>query len=171
MIPEDLVYSEKISSKWTEALFITLTIVFALLFIWRFDTHSMDWLAVVLLCFAIIFLFYSLNYIILTIHLTSKVLTLIFGIFKWRVQLENVQECRLDEIPTLMKYGGAGIHFMIVHDRYCASFNFLEYPRVVIAFKRKVGLIRDLSFTTRQPEKVIQMIQAAVSAERPGNHE
>jgi hypothetical protein len=58
-----------------------------------------------------------------------------------------------------MKYGGAGIHFMFIRDRYRASFNFLEYPRVVIAFKKKVGPVRDISFSTRKPEDVIQLIQ------------
>jgi hypothetical protein len=125
----------------------------------------------VLLCLAIIFLFYSLNYIILTVHLTSKVLTLIFGIFKWRVPMENVQECNLDEIPPFLKYGGAGIHFMVVRERYRASFNFLEYPRVVIAFKRKIGLVRDISFSTPHPDEVKRLIQAAISAESRGKDE
>ena len=58
-----------------------------------------------------------------------------------------------------MKYGGAGIHFMTVHNRYRASFNFLEYPRVVIAFKKKVGLVRDISFSTRRPEEVTRLIR------------
>jgi hypothetical protein len=58
----------------------------------------------------------------------------------------------------LLKYGGAGIHFMTVNQRYRASFNFLEYPRVVIALKHKRGLIHDLSFSTQNPEQVIQVL-------------
>lgn len=64
-----------------------------------------------------------------------------------------------------MRMGGAGIHFMSIRKRYRASFNFLEYPRVVIAFKRKVGPVQDISFSTRQPEKVIRLIQEAAIAE------
>jgi hypothetical protein len=63
-----------------------------------------------------------------------------------------------------MRMGGAGIHFMMVRGRYRASFNFLEYPRVVIAFKKKVGPVRDISFTTRRPDDVIRLIKEAVSA-------
>jgi hypothetical protein len=97
------------------------------------------------------------------IYLTSKSLTLKFGIFTWVVPLDNVEECRIDEIPLWMSMGGAGIHFMLIRKRYRASFNFLEYPRLVIAFKRKVGPVRDISFTTRRPDDVIRLIQEAVS--------
>jgi len=55
--------------------------------------------------------------------------------------LDNVEGCCLDDIPMLMRMGGAGIHFMLIRKRYRASFNFLEHPRVVIAFKKKEGLV------------------------------
>jgi hypothetical protein len=63
-----------------------------------------------------------------------------------------------------MRMGGAGIHFMSIRKRYRASFNFLEHPRVVIAFKRKAGLVRDISFSTRHPDDVLRRIQEAASA-------
>lgn len=62
--------------------------------------------------------------------------------------------------------GGAGIHFMTIRARYRASFNFLEYPRVVVAFKKKVGLVRDISFSTRRPDEVLRLIQEAASAKK-----
>jgi len=62
--------------------------------------------------------------------------------------------------------GGAGIHFMMIRKRYRASFNFLEYPRVVIALKRKVGPVQDISFSTRRPDDVLRLIREAVSAKK-----
>jgi hypothetical protein len=106
------------------------------------------------------------NFRTLIIRLNAESLTLTFGIFTWRVPLDNVETCGLDELPTLMRLGGAGIHFMFIRKRYRASFNFLEHPRVVIAFKRKVGLVRDISFSTRRPADVLRLIQAAVTASR-----
>ena len=53
---------------------------------------------------------------------------------------------------------------MNVRNRYRASFNFLEYPRVVIAFKKKAGLVRDISFSTRQPEEIMRLIRDALAA-------
>jgi hypothetical protein len=62
-----------------------------------------------------------------------------------------------------MKYGGAGIHFMLVRTRYRVSFNFLEHPRVVIALRRRAGPVRDVSFSTRRPDELMQLLQSAVS--------
>jgi hypothetical protein len=156
---DDLIYTERISSNKTEALFLTLTLLFLLLLIWRVNAVNLDILAVVFFCFTIIFIFYAVNFRTLLIRLTSGSLQLSFGIFTWTVPVDNIQACNLDELPVIMKYGGAGIHFMFIRDRYRASFNFLEYPRVVIAFKKKVGPVRDISFSTRKPEDVIRLIQ------------
>jgi hypothetical protein len=135
-----------------------------LLLIWRVVAGGLDILAAVFLCLFGLFLFYSVNYRTLIIRLTAESLKLTFGIFTWTVLLDNVEECRLDDIPVLMRMGGAGIHFMLIRKRYRASFNFLEYPRVVIAFKKKVGPVRDISFSTRRPDDVLRLIQEAVSA-------
>jgi hypothetical protein len=63
-----------------------------------------------------------------------------------------------------MRLGGAGILFMFVRKRYRASFNFLEYPRVVIALRKKAGPVQDISFSTRRPEDVIRRIHEAIAS-------
>jgi hypothetical protein len=163
---DDLVYNERVSSNRTEALFLALTTLFFLLLIWRVSTGSLDFLAIAFLCFFIFFFFYSLNYRTLIIRLSHESLKLTFGIFTWTVVLDNIEDYRLDELPVAMKMGGAGIHFMNIHKRYRASFNFLEYPRVVIAFKKKQGPVRDISFSTRKPDEILRLIQEAVSIKR-----
>lgn len=162
-----IIYSEKLSSKRTELLFIALTLLFLLLFIWRVIAESVDFLAGIFLFFFVVFLFYSLNYRTLAIRLTSESLKLSFGIFTWTIPLNNVGEIQTDDgLPLLMKYGGAGIHFMFVRKRYRASFNFLEHPRVVIGLKRKAGLVRDVSFSTCQPNEIICLMQGAISTHK-----
>ena len=163
---DNLIYNERVSSNRTEALFAVITILFFSLLIWRVNMGSPDILGAAFLCLFGLFLFYSVNYRTLIIRLTPESLKLAFGLFTWTVPLDNVKDCRLDDIPVLMRMGGAGIHFMITHQRYRASFNFLEHPRVVIAFKSKVGLVQDISFSTRRPDDVLRLIQKAVSAHR-----
>jgi hypothetical protein len=160
---DDLIYDERVTSNKTEALFLALTILFFILLIWRVNTGSLDILTIAFFCFFGFFLFYSVNYRTLKIRLTPASLMLTFGIFAWVVPLENVEECRLDDLPVLLRMGGAGIHFMVIRKRYRASFNFLEHPRVVIAFKRKRGLVRDISFSTRRPDDIIRHIREAAS--------
>lgn len=84
-----------------------------------------------------------------------------FGIFTWIMPVDNIETSSLDELPVILRFGGAGIHFMLIRKRYRASFSFLEYPRVVIAFKRKTGPVQDISFSTRRPDEVLQTIQMA----------
>ena len=164
---DNLIYNEKVSSKWTAVLFLALTILFSLLLIWRVVSSNLDFLAVVFFCLFALFLFYSVNYRTLIVRITEESLKLIFGIFTWTVPFENIEQCQLDDdLPFLKKYGGAGIHFMLIRKRYRASFNFLEHSRVVIRLKRKAGLIRDISFSTCQPNELIQLIQGAISADK-----
>ena len=154
----NLIYSEKLTSWITTRLFLILTVIFLLLLIWRINFWGMDTPAIVFACIFFLFLFYVINYRTLQIRLTDNSLQLIFGIFHWTEELDNIETCSLDQLPAFYEKGGAGIHFMMVNQRYRASFNFLEYPRVVIGLKKKRGWVRDLSFSTRQLENILQII-------------
>lgn len=156
-------YQEKFSSPRTTALFLALSLLFGLLFAWRASLVGFDAWSALLLCLAAVFLFYTLNYRILVILITPQTLRLKFGVITWTERLDNIASCTLDQLPWYLQYGGAGIHFMTAHGRYRASFNFLEYPRVVLALTRKRGLVCDLSFSTQYPEKVIRLIHDRIS--------
>jgi hypothetical protein len=139
-----------------------LTLLFLVLALWRVNVRGLDVLTAV--CFGLFsfFLFYVLNYRTLIIHLTPDYLKLRFGLFTWTIAMENVENCFLDT-ASLWRIGGAGIHFSWFQRRYRAMFNFLEYPRVVIALKQKRGPVRDVAFSTQQPEQVLHFIRAAAS--------
>jgi hypothetical protein len=162
-----LAYSEHISSLKTTALFFALTVICGALLTWRLIiTGSLDvWAAVCIFLF-LLFLFYTLNYRTLLIQIDQEALRLNFGVFTWRVPRGNIAACRLDDdLPALMRYGGAGIHFMFIRKRYRASFNFLEYTRVVVELKEKAGPVQDISFTTRHPEEVTRLLRGAAPKE------
>jgi hypothetical protein len=159
---ENVLYEESVSSARTQAVFWSLTALFLILSVWRAGTTGWNLLSSPLLLGSLFFLFYCLNYRTLVIHLTARSLTLRFGLFGWTIPLQNVEEFRLDDLSGLMRYGGAGIHFMYIGGRYRVSFNFLEYPRVLISLKRS-GIVRDVSFTTRQPERLVTLLEAARS--------
>jgi hypothetical protein len=165
-ISEHALYTERVSSSRTGALFLALTIIFALPAFWRVTAGNLDAVAVLFFCLSGFFLFYSLNYRTLVIRLTSEALTLTFGIFIWVVSLEEIADFRLDDMPLLMRLGGAGIHFMLIGGRYRALFNFLEYPRVTIGFRKPRGPVRDLTFSTRGPHEILRLIGEAVSVNR-----
>jgi hypothetical protein len=162
-LEENICYTETISSKRTEAPFVGLTLVFGGLFLFWITVNNLNILAFVSAGLSLIFLFYAINYRVLTIRLTRQALVLKFGIFAWTEPYDNIASWSIDKISWPMRYGGAGIHFMFINKRYRASFNFLEYPRVVVALKKNAGPVCDLSFTTRHPEKVQQLLQQFIS--------
>ena len=165
---EHRIYHERITSNRTTALFAMLALVLLVLCAWRVSVTGVDVLAVVLFIFFCFFAFYSINYRALIIELTPESLVLSFGVFTWTTPADNIAGCGLDELPALMRYGGAGIHFMTVRGRYRVSLNFLEHPRVVVALKKPRGPVRDISFSTRRPDDVLRLIGAV--AEKQSEH-
>jgi len=164
----DVLCEEKLSSTRTTALFLALTALCLALYGWRRSAADAGVLTGVLGFLGVVFLFYTLNYRTLVVRLTRESLALTFGLFTWRVPLDNVQAVALDHLPALMRNGGAGVHFMTIRGRYRASFNFLEYPRVVIALKHRAGPVRDISFSTRRPDEVIREMREAMAGAARG---
>ena len=82
---DDLIYEERVSSNWTEALFAGFTILFLMLLIWRIGTGSPDILIAAFFFLFVFFFFYSVNYRTLIILLTPEYLKFKFGIFTWTI--------------------------------------------------------------------------------------
>jgi hypothetical protein len=157
-------YTERLTSPRTTALFVALTLLCLLLGLWRYGAARLDWLAGLLFVFAAFFLFYVFNYYALCLVLTPQTFTLSFGLLHWSVPLANIQSVQPDNgLTPMQRYGGAGIHFMFVGGRYRANFNFLEHGRLVVQLKQPAGRVRDLSFSTRRPVELMQRLQAAIS--------
>jgi len=159
----DSQFKESLSSNKTEILFVSLTILFLSLFVWRIMIFGSGFISSLFLFFFILFLFYSINYRRLYIRFTSEVLMLRFGIFKWTVSFSNIEQINHDK-TSLWRIGGAGIHFTMIKGRYRAYFNFLEYPRVVVTLKKRKGLVREIAFSTQRSTEIMSIIRE-ISAE------
>lgn len=159
------VYEERISSRRTEALFILLASLFLLLWTQRRNAGRTGRVSTLFLGLFVFFLCYALNYRTLYIGLTPENVSLRFGLFSWTIPMDNIESCHLDK-TSLWRIGGAGIHFSWFDRRYRAMFNFLEYPRVVIALKEKRGPVRDIAFSTQHPQQVMKLIQETSDAKR-----
>ncbi|MBI9051371.1 MAG: hypothetical protein JEZ00_18245 [Anaerolineaceae bacterium] len=163
MSEENYLYKEKIQSNSTLLLFVVLTIVFLISGLWRMITYSLDSFAMVLFFFAAFFLFYSINYRTLIITITADTVLLRFGVFKWETPMQEIMICELDDkLPNAKKYGGAGIHFMFIEQRYRVSFNFLEHDRVVIRQKGDQKRVKDVSFSTQNANEIIRIIKESL---------
>jgi hypothetical protein len=160
---EVIVFEEQVSSKWTTVLFMALAILFGGAAYLKFSATGVNFLFWFFIFLTALFLFYTVNYLTLEIQITPTFLKLKFGVFLWRISMDYIAGCRLDDIHGLMRYGGGGIHFMMIQGRYRASLNFLEYSRVLLTLKNKIGLVQDISFSTRRPDEIIAIIQTHIS--------
>ncbi len=160
----DQIYQEKVQSLLTSLLFTLLALVFSTLFTWRVTVVGFRAFPIICLVLSLFFFFYILNFQTLRITITEEVVLLKFGLIRWRTWLKNIQTCKMDDSPNLIKYGGAGVHFAFVKGEYRTFFNFLEHPRILITFHHKQGLVQGLVFTTRQPEQVVEIIRTRMTA-------
>jgi hypothetical protein len=153
------IYREEIRSNKTDLLFVVLALITYALSAWKFSVVGFKFGSGLFLFLGLLFTFYVINFRVLNISITEQTLHLKFGVIPWKIELSNIQEIILDDAPMLIKYGGAGVHFAFVKGEYRAFYNFLEYPRVLIRFKKKQGLVKALVFTTQQPEQILEIIQ------------
>jgi hypothetical protein len=163
MTNEQLLYIEQVSSPLTEKFFAGISSLFFLLFIWRLAARKRTAVTRIFLLLGGFFFFYTLNYRTLTIRLTAAGLRLQFGLFSWFIPRDNIRAGRLDDqLPLLLEFGGAGVHFYWANGAYRASFNFLEHPRVAVELARPSGPIREISFSTRYPAALLREISRVV---------
>lgn len=158
------IYSEKLQSNLTTFLFVDLALVSLLLFGWRVTTVGWKFTPGLFLFLGVFFLFYVFNYRTLRIQISEESLILKFGLVRWRTEMVNIQDCAPDDPPPWIKYGGAGVHFALVQGLYRAFFNFLEGPRILVTFKEKQGLVQALSFSTRQPDQILELLRGRISS-------
>jgi membrane protein YdbS with pleckstrin-like domain len=160
---EDQTYFERITSSGTTRLFLFLAVLFMLLFAWRFLLTGWRIFSGILLILTALFIFYVINYRVLEITITTTHLKLKFGIISSKTILANIQSVDLDNSPPVIKYGGAGVHFAFVKGQYRAFYNFLEYPRILVNLKKKQGWVKALVFSSRQPDKVIEILNKRIT--------
>ena len=152
----ELLYREELTSPLTTVFFAALALLFAALASWRWraaGSQTLTWFLVIL---SLYFLFYTLNFRVLIIAITPQFIRLKFGFIAWQTPLADLERVYRDKLDFFRYYGAAGLHFMVVRGRYRASFNFLEYPRVALALRRPAGPLREISFSTRQPDEIIK---------------
>ena len=152
-------YSEKIRSNITSLLFLFLALIFFALFAWRFSVVGYRFVPGLYAFFGLFFCFYVINFRELEISITDQTLQLKFGVIGWSSNIENIKSSILYDPPFWIKLGGAGVHFAMVDGDYKAFYNYLEYPRVMIGFHKKQGWVQSLVFTTRQPDKILDILE------------
>jgi hypothetical protein len=113
-----------------------------------------------LLFLFVLFLAITLTFSRLRIIITSRAITVGYGIFKRTIPWNTIERCYVDETLTI-RYGGWGIRIGYVQGTWRLVYNVIGGPRVVLALKR--GMFREFVFSTSNPEAVMTVIRQRIS--------
>jgi hypothetical protein len=102
----------------------------------------------------IIILIIILNFIRLHIKITPQYVSAAFGIFKYKVLLENIEDFYDDKDP-LVRYSGLGIRLNRTQGKWYYGF-ILVGPRIVLELKE--SRLGGFVFTTKNPEEVLRIL-------------
>ncbi len=111
------------------------------------------------LLLAVFFAAMTFNFRKLVIKISGEGIKVGFGVFKKSVPWKNIEDCYIDETSAI-RYGGWGVRFSRVKGNWRRVYNVFGGPRVVI--RLKTGFFRELAFSTRNPEKVVEKVKERI---------
>lgn len=153
------IYEEKLYSKWMSLVLGSVTTIFFILGGYEilagieWDEPLPVWFWPVM---ALLFLGLTINFLKLTIKMDHDGLKVGYGLLKSKVSWHEIEDSYLDETSTLW-YGGWGVRLGRGGGNWRTVYNVIGGPRVVISLKD--GLIREIVFSTKNPERVIKTIE------------
>lgn len=153
------IYEEKIFSKGITVLLTIATTVFLLALLYQATVGPIgtrpapNWFLLVMF---LLFLGLTVNFSNLSIKMTSRYLSVGYGIFKHSILWENIQDCYLDD-TSIIRYGGWGIRIARAKGKWRLVYIVIGAPRVVLLLNK--GTFEEFVFSTNNPQKVIEIVK------------
>ena len=154
-------YEEKLFSKWSTIIFTIFTVLFLFLTVYQIfigplgGNPAPTW---VLGLFFVLFLFLIVNFSIMTLRLTPEFLSASFGVLKYTVSWENVENCTREEAPLWIF--GWGVRFEKSRGKRRLSYTVPQTPQLVFSLKDKN--FREFIISTKNPEKVLELARKMI---------
>jgi len=157
-------YEEVLFSKISTVILSVVTSAFFLLYIyqiiveptWFEPLPSWFWLVMTVILLAI-----TINFSRMKIRIDNKGIIIRYGVIKNSIPWEDVKDCSVDEGSPL-KYGGWGQRFWRVKGNFRIIYNAAAGERIAISLNS--GIVREIVFSTRDPEKVMEVIKTHISS-------
>ena len=157
----DIVYEEKIFSKWTAGILATATAIFLFVLLCLVLVEPAG-TRPVLIWFSLLMFLLSLgtmiNFSRLAIRISPRFISVAYGIFKHKISFENVEKCYLDETPAI-QYWGWGIRIAKIKGKWRLVYNVIGGPRIVLSLRK--GRFKEFVFSTKNPKEVMDIVRAA----------
>jgi hypothetical protein len=160
---QNLLYEEKILSKEILGVCLIVAFLFLVLMIYQIykgpigNCPAPNW---VFLLFFLLVSGFGFVFSNLGVKITSKNLDVGYGFIRYKIPLENVANCYLDETSAFW-YGGWGIRFAKIADKWRLVYNVIGTPRVILSLKQ--GRFKEFAFSTKKPQELIKIIRTQLN--------
>lgn len=158
----ETLYEEQLFSRGITAILSAITLGLLLAVVYQIlvgplgEHPAPNWF---LLYLFLLFLAVTITFSRLSIIITSRAVTVGYGIFRRTISWDNIERCSVDEASTI-RYGGWGIRIGHVQGKWRLVYNVIGGPRVVLTLKR--GMFREFVFSTSNPEAVMAVIRQRI---------
>jgi len=156
-------YEEILFSKISTVILSVITTAFFLIYIYEiivepsWDEPLPNWFWLIM---AVILLGVTINFSRMKIKINNKGIMIRSGVIKNLIPWKDVKDCSVDEGSPL-KYGGWGQRFWRVKGNFRIIYNAAAGKRIAISLNS--GIVREIVFSTRNPEKVMRIIKTHIS--------
>ena len=160
------IYEEKIFLKWTVSILTVFLAVFLFLLCYQILVGPIGTNPAPNCFYLFMFLLFlgvMINFSILKIRMTPGYFSVSYGIIKYSILWENIEDCSLDDVSTF-KYGGWGIRMAQVKGKWRLVYNVIGGPRIVLSLKK--GRFKEFVFSTKNPEEVIKIVKERIENPR-----
>jgi hypothetical protein len=153
-----ILYQEKLFSKWMTLILSVATLAMLITLLCPIFCATtcleniFDWF---LMSFFLLFLALTFTFSYLKITITTQDITVSYGIFRYIVAWDKIQDCQLDNSKSF--YGGWGIRMGKRNGKWILVYNTIGGARVILSLKDdKYG---EFIFSTEHPEQILPIIR------------
>ena len=159
-------YTETIYWKEIVVILGVFTAAFLITSIRAYTEQPLDWQTMFWIMFpmGIIFAFLAVNFRKLDIAITDENLTVGFAYPKKIIPWENIESAKTDKDSNIIILG-FGIRGTRYEGKWVLVYNVIFAKRVMVYLKE--GKVQIFVFSTKQPEKVVQLINANINKAKP----
>lgn len=101
------------------------------------------------------------NFNKLSIKITTRSITVGYGVLRHIVSWDDVKGCYQDEVSAIGSYGGWDIRMGKVKGKWRLVYNVIGCPTVVLELDK--GRFKEFVFSTKNPEMVLEIARQQIS--------
>lgn len=153
--------------KWIMVVMSIIVCCFLVLIIYQLTQGPMGtypaptWNYLLMLLLFLVVTISLINFLKLTVEVTTQSITIRFGILKSNIPWDNVKSCTINKSSSF-NYGGWGLRVKWIGDTWVRAYILNNSSLIVLRLKS--GKSRQLVFSTKKPGELMQIINDFITS-------